>query len=180
MKKINISKLIFAFFVGVAMVGCVDAGVDIPEILEFSRGYVTLDFSLSPGTRVVESKGESTNNEDAISTVDLFFYDSEIAGENDKAKLAKHISSVSSSVTVSVSELTAAFTENIHKCKVIAVTNCAATKSLTESSDKYPTIDELKQISLSAKGTMDGLRDFHAAKAPRDFVMANLSQTLVI
>ena len=146
---------------------CNDAGVDAPAATEFSKGYITLDLSLAPETRATRANGES-NNESTLNSIDLFFYDS-AADEEIEAKFAKHETAPGSTISVSINELTNAFSDK--SCKVIAVANCAATKGLTN-----PTINELKGIELSAKNTADGLRDFRSAKAPVDFVMTNFAQ----
>ena len=168
MKRTKISKLLAVLFIGgVLATSCNDAGVDAPAATEFSKGYITLDLSLAPETRATRANGES-NNESTLNSIDLFFYDS-AADEEIEAKFAKHETAPGSTISVSINELTNAFSDK--SCKVIAVANCAATKGLTN-----PTINELKGIELSAKNTADGLRDFRSAKAPVDFVMTNFAQ----
>ena len=158
--------------------GCNDAGFDDPAAPEHSKDYITLSLSLAPGTRVTDTVDGETSNENKINTVDLFFYESE-AVDTDRAKYAMHESSITDDgeMPVSVKKLTEAFGDDVKKCKVVAVVNCDATKSLAEKTnpEEYPTIAELKQTQLSAKDTKDGgIRAFRSAAAPRDFVMTNL------
>lgn len=181
MKRTNISKLLAALFIGgILTTGCNDTKLEDPETPEHPQGYVSLDFSLIQGTRATNTVTGETDNEDAINTLDLFFYDENANEDTDAAKYAMHDSSPTDDVQVSVKKLTDAFGETVTKCKVIAVVNCDATKSLT-ASGKYPAIKALKEIQLSAKNTKDnGIRDFRSAEVPEDFVMTNLAQPTVI
>lgn len=144
--------------------GCRDLGDNNLDGPESGAGYLTLDFSLTPGTRVEEAPSE--NSEDKISHIDLFFYDSE-ASEGEDAKFYMSKDENITSVSVSITALADIFTAN--KCRVIAVTNGSSSIANLRKDKPLPTIEELKGVTVVAD-------NFRSATAPANFVMTNFDQ----
>lgn len=139
------------------------------ETIDSTKGFLTLNLSLSEATRGGTTVN-GANFENIIKQLDVFFFTSD-AGEDTPATYAIHDESSSGikSVSVSINTLKERFGETATSCKVIAVANCTKTKTLTD-----PTLNALK-TTITVTDKEEGYA-FRSTEAPKDFVMTNFAQ----
>lgn len=155
----------------VMVTGCTAMFDEVPQI---SDGSLTLYLTTSATRVTKDSNGEPTYNEDAIKTLDLFFYDND-AQESDAAKLHKHVAAVvDNEVEISLGELSSLISSTDNTIfKLYAVVNCKEAKEAIT-----PTISELKALTTKAdaeykENDENTHHAFRSSKAPEDFVMTN-------
>ena len=181
----NCLKRIGAVALAVAAAGCSVSELDDAEIPEsLDEGYVAIGVSIPGVTRAeTETDGEWTEN--AVRTLDFFFYESG-AGENAAAVYTKGIA-VNDATLVKDKTNTVKVPFDFKNCtagsyRVIAVANWFDKDDSNPDMPEKPTIGELKAMITKADAKNnegdDDRHAFRAADAPSDFVMTNLTQAV--
>lgn len=179
----NCLKRIGAVALAVAAAGCSVSELDDAEIPEsLDEGYVAIGVSIPGVTRAeTETDGEWTEN--AVRTLDFFFYDT-TAGEDAAAVYTKGIA-VNDATLVKDKTNTVKVPFDFKNCtagsyRVIAVANWFDKDDSNPDMPEKPTIGELKAMITKADAKNnegdDDRHAFRAADAPSDFVMTNLTQ----
>lgn len=145
-----------------------DNGTEAPE-----AGYITLQVNVGNATTRATADGENSYadgensyNENAINSVDIFFFPND-ANDNTPAVKAGHFtpnttSEATCKIKISLDDVATLF-NNGTTCTVYAVVNCAATKSLSN-----PTKNELNQTPVGVESATGG---FNTNTSQKDFVM---------
>lgn len=138
-----------------------DSGTEAPE-----AGYITLQVNIGNATTRATADGENSYNENAINSVDIFFFPND-ANDNTPAVKAGHFtpnttSEATCKIKISLDDVATLF-NNGTTCTVYAVVNCAATKTRSA-----PTKNELDQIPVGVESATGG---FNTNTSQKDFVM---------
>ena len=130
-------------------------------------GYMTLYIQVGDAATRAEVDGEDYYNENAIKTVDLFFFNPAATESTPSIKVG-HFNftntkgTATCSVKISLDDIPALFDAN-NKCRVYAAVNCAATTRLGSA-----TIATLNNITI---GTAAATGGFNTNTRQADFVM---------